>query len=304
VQSAPNTVPRQIVSKTIVIAIDTNERTMDALALGRLLADSTGAPVALLTVFPQVPLLDSAEPEMVRLRDELRESLSGLAREVGFADPAAEVVSGNFAARELQHVSERADTGLIVVGSTMRGPIGRLLVGGVGERLLAGAASPVAFAPRGYGDAPPSRLRRIGVGLDGSEEAQRALDAAVALAGRAEAEIHVITAFQRLAFGGVTTTALPSASANAAMRAELRAIHDKALATVGESVEAEGRFRDGSADDVLLEESEHLDLLVVGSRGYGPRGAVLMGSASGALARGGACPILVTPRGTRFDLLG
>jgi nucleotide-binding universal stress UspA family protein len=41
----------------------------------------------------------------------------------------------------------------------------------------------------------------------------------------------------------------------------------------------------------------------VGSRGYGPRGAVLIGSATSALAYGAACPILVTPRGTRFDLL-
>jgi nucleotide-binding universal stress UspA family protein len=290
-------------AKSIVIAVDTEERTPDAIALGRVLAASIGAPTRLVTVFPYVPLVGAPErPELVRVREEAGEALSGLGRETGLEDAPVEVIAGNFAARELQHVTERADTGLIVVGSTTRGAIGRLLVGGVGERLLAGAASPVAIAPRGYRDAAPPQLTRIGVGADGSEESQRALAAAVALARKSGAALRVITAFQALAFGGVATTALPSTSANDAMRAELRGIHEKAVATARESVDAEGLFRDGSADVVLLEEGADLDLLVTGSRGYGPVGAVLMGSATAALARGAACPIVVTPRGTRFDL--
>ena len=139
--------------------------------------------------------------------------------------------------------------------------------------------------------------------MDGSEEAQRALDAAVAIARRSGAALSVITAFQSLAFGGVATTALPSTSANKAMRAQLGGIHENAVAAARESVDASGVFRDGPADEVLLEASADLDLLVTGSRGYGPLGAVLMGSATTALARGAACPIFVTPRGTRFDLL-
>ena len=290
--------------KNIVIAIDTQERTLDALALGRLLAETTGVPARLVTVFPYAQLFARADdPELVRLREESAETLSALGREVGFEHATAEVVAGNFAGRELQHITERPDTGLIVVGSTTRGPIGRLLIGGIGERLLAGAASPVAIAPRGYKDTAPERLAQIGVGVDGSEEAERALEAAVALSEKSGAALRVITAFQRLAFGGVGTAALPSASVNEAMRAQLRGIHENAVAAARERVEASGRFREGSADDVLLEESTDLDVLFVGSRGYGPIGAVLMGSATTALARGSAAPVLVTPRGTRFDLL-
>jgi nucleotide-binding universal stress UspA family protein len=291
-------------AKSIVIAVDTADRTPDAIALGRVLAASTGAPTKLVTVLPHAPILGEPEqPELVRAHEEAGQSLSGLGREMGLEDAAVEVIAGNFAARALQHVTERADTGLIVVGSTTRGPIGRLLIGGVGERLLGGAASPVAIAPRGYRDAAPPRLTRIGVGVDGSEEAQRALEAAVALARKAGAAIRVITAFQTLAFGGVATTALPSTSANAAMRAQLTGFHENAVAAARKSVDATGLFREGSADEVLIEEGADLDLLVTGSRGYGPLGAVLMGSATAALARGAACPILVTPRGTRFDLL-
>ena len=291
-------------AKHVVIAIDTHERTLDALALGRLLAEATGVPARLVTVFPYAPLFSRADdPELVRLRGEAADTLSALGGEVGFEHATVEVVAGNFAGRELQHITERPDTGLIVVGSTTRGQIGRLLIGGIGERLLAGAASPVAIAPRGYDEKAPERLAQIGVGVDGSAEAEQALEAAVALCEKSGAALRVITAFQRLAFGGVETAALPSASANEAMRAELRGFHENAVAAAGERVRVDGRFREGSADDVLLEESSDLDLLVAGSRGYGPIGAVLMGSATMALARGSAAPILVTPRGTRFDLL-
>ena len=291
------------VAKRVVIAVDTDERTLDTLALGRLLTESTGAPATVVSVFAYMPLIDPDGRELRRLREEGRATLEDLAREMNIGDAAAEVVPGNFAARELQRITERPESGLIVVGSTTRGPLGRLLVGGVGERLLSGAACPVAIAPRGYADAPTSRLARIGVGLDASDEARHALDAAVALARTADAELRIITAFQRLAFGAVATSAISSTSANDAMRQELRAVHDNALAAVHESVPAEGRFVEGSADDVLRGESADLDLLVVGSRGYGPLGAVLTGSATTALARGAACPVLVTPRGTRFDLL-
>lgn len=290
-------------AKNIVVAVDAKERTLDALALGRLFTEATSAPAVLLTIFPYFPLEDPEGPEMERLRHEARETLLELGREVGPEAAEARVTAGNFAARELQRVTEEQDTGLIVVGSTTRGPVGRLLVGGVGERLLGGAACPVAVAPRGYSERRPSRLGCIGVGLDDSDEARQALGAAVALARVSGARVRVITAFQRLTFGSVPVSALPSTAADDEIKAGLRATHDTALAEVRESVEVESRFLDGTAADVLVAESSDVDLLVVGSRGYGPLGAVLLGSASAALARAGACPLLVTPRGTRFDLL-
>ena len=159
------------------------------------------------------------------------------------------------------------------------------------------------MTPRSGASTPPlCRLGCIGVGLDGSEEARLALDAAVSLARECGALIRVITVFQRLAFGAGTTTALPGPSANDIMRSELRAVHNAAIADVGKDIEMESRFLEGSADDVLVSQSQDLDLLVVGSRGYGPLGAVLLGSASTALARAASCPIIVMPRGTAFDL--
>lgn len=54
--------------------------------------------------------------------------------------------------------------------------------------------------------------------------------------------------------------------------------------------------------EVLLNVSRHVDLLVCGSRGYGPlRGAVL-GSVSRRVANGAGCPVLVVPRGVEHPL--
>ena len=289
--------------KNVVIAVDAMQQTLDPLALGHRIVDATGASAELVTVFPHHPLQTPDDPELVSVRAEARETLLELARGQGLENADARVIAGNFAARELQRVTEEPGTALIVVGSTMRGPVGRLLIGGVGERLLAGGACPVAIAPHGYAAREATPLRCIGVGLDGSQEAGFALAAAVALATSCGARIRVITAVARLAFGGAPTGALPGPSASEVMRGQLRAIHDEALASVPAGVETESRFVDGSADDVLVAESADVDLLVVGSRGYGPVGAVLLGSASTALARAGTCPIIVTPRETSFDLL-
>ena len=290
-------------AKNIVVAVDAKERTIDALALGRVLTEATKAPAVLVTVFPYNPLEDPDSPQMIELRDEARATLLELGSSEGLDVAEARVIAGNFAGRELHRLTEQPTTGLIVVGSTTRGPIGRLLLGGIGERLLAGAACPVAIAPRGYGERDPSRLTCIGVGFDGSDEARLALDAAVAVARAGSARLRVITAYQRLAFGGVSTSRLAGGSANDIMKADLRACHDEALAEVATSVEVEGRFREGAADEVLLRESQGIDLLVAGSRGYGPLGAVLLGSTTAAIAKKAGCPLLVTPRRTRFDLL-
>jgi nucleotide-binding universal stress UspA family protein len=46
----------------------------------------------------------------------------------------------------------------------------------------------------------------------------------------------------------------------------------------------------------LIAHSSELDLLVAGSRGYGPVRSVLVGSVSRALVRDASCPIVVAPR--------
>jgi nucleotide-binding universal stress UspA family protein len=58
----------------------------------------------------------------------------------------------------------------------------------------------------------------------------------------------------------------------------------------------------GDPGDVLIDLSAHLDLLVCGSRGYGPLRAVLLGSVSRRITAEARCPVIVIPRGVKAAL--
>jgi nucleotide-binding universal stress UspA family protein len=82
--------------------------------------------------------------------------------------------------------SEGAD--LLVLGSSRRGLIGRVLVGDHTRAALNGAPCAVAIAPAGYCD-HFGGIRRIGVGYDGSRESEHALERARRLAAAHHAEL-------------------------------------------------------------------------------------------------------------------
>jgi nucleotide-binding universal stress UspA family protein len=71
------------------------------------------------------------------------------------------------------------------------------------------------------------------------------------------------------------------------------------------AVEAERPVAD--AAETLIRASEHVGMLVCGSRGYGPVRSILLGGVSKRLVEGAHCPVLVLPRGIERplgDLLG
>ena len=286
--------------RTILIAVDAGVRTLDAVRLGELLARVTGLPATLATAFPHVPLGGDAESD---LREEARQTLLELGGTMeGVTVTDARVVDSHSPARALQDLSEEEHAAVVVIGSTHRGMIGRVVPGTVAERLLSGAASPVAVAPAGYAESTsPLELRVVGVAYDGSDEARQALDGAAALARQGGARLRIITVFQRIAFGALATPGGVSLeSVNDRLEAEMKEQLDEAVAAHGDGVE--GVFASGDAAEVLAAQSEELDLLVAGSRGYGPIGAVLLGGTTHRLLTAAACPLIVIPRGGALDL--
>jgi transposase-like protein len=85
------------------------------------------------SVFPYLALADAAGEELVRLREEARTILRQLANASDLKAAGVEVIPGNLPARELQRLSEQDSTGVIVVGSTHRGAVGRVLPGAAAE---------------------------------------------------------------------------------------------------------------------------------------------------------------------------
>jgi nucleotide-binding universal stress UspA family protein len=60
---------------------------------------------------------------------------------------------------------------------------------------------------------------------------------------------------------------------------------------------AGGEILSGDPVDALVAASEDVELLVCGSRGYGPVRTLLLGGTSHALVRSAACPVVVVPPG-------
>jgi nucleotide-binding universal stress UspA family protein len=67
-------------------------------------------------------------------------------------------------------------------------------------------------------------------------------------------------------------------------------------------VEIEPDVSVGDPADFLIAASEQLDLLICGSRGYGPPRAVLPGGVSSRVVNEARCPVIVLARGAETGL--
>jgi nucleotide-binding universal stress UspA family protein len=212
-------------------------------------------------------------------------------------------VSAASAAHGLITFAGREEARLLVVGASHRGAVGEALLGTVGRSVLHGAPCPVAIAPRGFARSAPERVRVIGVAFDGSHESELALDEAIALADalgatlRLVAVVHSGELFPDHAWIGVGDARY----ANAVHEHHRREL-DRGLARVPDRLRATGVVTVGEPAHALESEAERgFDLLVVGSRGYGPVRRVLLGSGASQLLHNAPCPVIVCPRGAHPD---
>jgi nucleotide-binding universal stress UspA family protein len=213
------------------------------------------------------------------------------------------------AARALHEAAEERDAGLLVVGSTNRGAVGRVLVGSTAERLMHGAPCPIAIVPPGW--EAGAGLQTIGVAYVDTDEGREALRGAHALARRAGASLRVLTAVKAgLAAYGETEARTSERRGRDfdEIEGELRVTAENALQRATEALDGDvpvetDAFVEDPAD-VLVRVSEHLDLLICGSRGYGPLRAVLLGGVSRRLTAEAQCPVIVLPRGVSASLEG
>jgi nucleotide-binding universal stress UspA family protein len=155
----------------------------------------------------------------------------------------------------------------------------------------------VAIAPLGYRDETPG-LDTIALGFDGSDESLAALRWAEGLVHATDsATLRLIGVYD---FVTPTTVAaaesMPVPGLHEVLRRRLSETVSSARAAVSATHRVESNVVDGTAPRALARESEHADLLIVGSRGSGPVLALLAGSVSTALVGMAACPVVVVPR--------
>lgn len=136
-------------------------------------------------------------------------------------------------------------------------------------------------------------FRRIVVGVDGSENAARAVHVAADLAALAGAEVVAVHAVGLLEGGGDGT--LTPADRHAALRDELEQRWCRELGDAG--VQTSHELRDGNPVVVLLAVAEEVgaDLIVLGSRGLGGFPELLLGSTSTQVSQHAPCPVVIVP---------
>jgi nucleotide-binding universal stress UspA family protein len=283
---------------TVIVGIERSERARDALSFASTLARALGARLILASVYRVDPRRGVSGAYARALEAEAQAALDWTPRPLGGVRHVEHrTIPSLSVAQGLQALAEAEGALTIVVGSSHRGRLGRLLPGSVGQRLLHGASCPVAMAPRGHESNPPAGLLRIGVGYAPGPDGRCALRAACALAGRLGATLRVLSVAEPPAATasipyGLGYTDVETSSRDALVR-DLR----RALDEAGEAIDATGEVVEGYADDELARLSDAVDLLICGSRGYGPVDSVLLGSVSSSLLRKASCPLLVIPRG-------
>lgn len=280
--------------ETIVVGVDGREGGRDALSLaGRLALTAGGELVAVRALpFDYYVSRAGAPPYSSIAEADARTEVEGELAQAGL-EARVHVLGDSSPARALHRVAEAEEADVIVVGSTHHGRAGRVLAGDDAAATIHGAPCPVAVAPHGLAAGEWKAVARIGVGYDGRAEARQALDLGVALARETGAAL-------RLAI--VVTSPVAPADATAydadwLARMEAVAQDDLTDAMAGVDVPIEGRVTAGMPVAELVELSREVDLLVVGSRGWGPVRRILVGSTAARLIREAHCPVLVLPRG-------
>jgi len=268
----------------------------------------TGAPLIVAAVRTGSAALGAAGSAIVEEEYEARPgALEGLQRELEGEGIKVECrsVHGSSAAHALHRAAEEFDAGLLVLGSSERGSVGRLLPGSTAQRLMHGAPCPLAVVPAGWSQT--GRLRTIGVAFIDTPDGHAALDGALALARRTGAGVRVLTAAKphgfSQTFGGgdplTPATRFEEIASGIRLAAE-RAIEE---ATAGDgAVEIEADVSVGDPAAFLIAASENVDLLVCGSRSYGPTRAVLLGGVSRHITAEARCPVIVLARGVEGGL--
>ncbi len=278
-------------SDLIVIGYDGTAEGADALALGRVLAADGRRRLLAACVAPL--------PHLTRDGPELRRRLVGEAEAtlgaIGDGKLATRAVVSGSPAKGLFELAESDEADILVVGSSHHGGLGAVLAGRVGMALLQGAPCAVAVAPRGYRHTDADRLRVIGVGYDGSPQAEVALDGAIQMGLPGGATLRVMTVISPVL--GPARTGGPGASPREpSLRDRMQDRLREAVARCPRELRALPQALTGTPVAQLCEEADKgVDLLVVGSRGYGPLQRVMLGSVAGELMRSAPCPVLVFP---------
>lgn len=291
--------------RKLIIGFEPRHGGEDALSLGRVLSEVLASAPVVFTVLPLPSHLAGSAEFNRQAEDVMKPSFDVIRDEWRDPDLETRAVPSDSPAGALEALAQSEGADLIVIGSCHRGPAGRLLMGSVGESLASGSRHAIAIAPRGYRGRREHRLQRVAVAFDGSPEAWTGLETGIALAERCHGTVAAITVADFPHYGYATTwSVLTTGEIKDAEHTEKQRVLDLATERIPPAVAGESRLLTGVSSALLTEVSSEFDLVIAGSRSYGPLRRTILGSTTRPLVRSANAPVLILPRGTGVDPLG
>lgn len=248
-----------------------------------------GLPMA--RPLPRGTLLDEAT-----LREHAQSALDEVARKIQQSWPDLDVDTRVEFGRAADVLARDAGE-LVVIGSSGRGALPRLLLGSTAAEVVQTCDQPVVVVREPSGEAGP-----VVVGVDGSSASARAIDFAFDFAARRGCELVAVHAWSDLPMDAVAPVRMWDEDLGH-IRREGERLLDEALAGNQERRPDVSVRREVSFDRparTLLEHAEGAALLVVGSHGRGAVRRMLLGSVSHAVIYHAPCPVAVV-RGADQD---
>ena len=133
-------------------------------------------------------------------------------------------------------------------------------------------------------------------GVDGSAESVAALSWASRYAAATGGTVRAVLAWHYPAAAGLAPAGVAPEPVRAETERQLQATLDEAVAKIDQdqlAAPVQARLSYGHPAQVLIDESEHADLLVVGNRGHGAFTGMLTGSVSVHCVNHAECPVVV-----------
>jgi nucleotide-binding universal stress UspA family protein len=272
----------------MIVAFDGTDTGLDGLVLSMGLARALGSEVVVVYVYDEElrassregarELAEHADAVLAGARDRVSQALA-----IRFC-----ALSASSPAQGLHELARSEEAELIVLGSRRLGPRTKAALGAVSENVMRAAPCAVAVAPRGYRSEGGFVPQRIGVGWIPTDEGEHALGVAYRIARITGGSVEL-----------VTTTSTTGTIESLDTRAR-RAI-DGVVDAQGGEVEVAVRACVGNPAEELVNQSGNMDLVVLGSRGYGPPRTMLFGSVSSQVIPEALCPVMILAAGSQRE---
>ncbi|MDX6299289.1 MAG: hypothetical protein QOF53_503 [Nocardioidaceae bacterium] len=299
---------------TILIGLAPGQKDDAALRLGSMLARSTDEDVLVVAVVPAPWPPDPYQADKEYLAYQEARADKALARARAYLGTGGHEVEAvllraeSVAAGLLQACKDR-QVGSVALGSSSTGVLGRVMLGGVAERLLHTTEVPVVVAPRAFHEGRASRVSRVSVAF-GRADHDGGLVACAATAAKSMSAPLRVVCFAVRPMAGYVGSIEPGtehlvvdewrkrleedigAALASTARAGGHAHGATATETQVETVLGQGGSWPEALNDVSWTDG---DLLVVGTS-TGPLSRFYLGSHAAKIVRSSPVPVMLLPR--------